>query len=83
MATKTSKNDSWRIFQERNNELITITKLEGDLFYIRAWKKDGQSIVPSLKTIHSISQKASPTKLGAFIREIMNDANEKEKWLKS
>jgi len=70
----------WCDFEDAHDEVLTITKLKDDLFYIRAWKKDGRNFVPALNAIHSISQKASAAKLGAFIQEIITRAKTKAEW---
>jgi len=83
MATKNSKSSRWRGFQDFNNEVVTITKLEDSLLHIQAWKKDGSRFVPALRTIYTISPQASPAELGKVVQEIMNAAKEKGKWLNS
>jgi hypothetical protein len=64
MSSKKISEQKWRDFEDAHDEVLTITKLKDDLFYIRAWKKDGQNFVPALNAIHSISQQASAAKIG-------------------
>lgn len=83
MRLKKPTKDKWRSFQDFNDDVITITKLEDSLLHIRAWKKAGQNFVPALETVFTISPEASPAKLGAFIQGILNAAIEKDKWRKN
>jgi len=54
MATKRSENQ-WRAFQEKHEEVITITKLQDSLLHIRAWKKSGASFIPALRMILALA----------------------------
>ena len=81
LKTKKAKTSDWSRFQECSDELITITKVEDSLFHIRAWKKDGKSLVRALETIYTSSQDVPPAHLGKVIQKVLADVEEKKAWV--